>query len=174
MNRQDHASEHQEQVALFRWAEYATGRWPVLALLYAIPNGGLRPFRERTDRHGRRVRYSVEGQKLRAEGVKDGVPDVCLPVPRGPFHGLYIEMKTRRGTTSPAQRRWLAALERHGYRTAVCHGWEAAREVIVDYLGPARETSCRRPACPPPVGGYSAPRREGLEIVTEGERHDHC
>lgn len=36
------ASEHAEQVALFGWAVFASVRWPELALLHAIPNGGHR------------------------------------------------------------------------------------------------------------------------------------
>ena len=160
-------SEHEEQVALFKWAEYASGRWPVLALLFAIPNGGLRPARERTDKRGRRVRYSVEGQKLRAEGVKDGVPDLCLPAPSGPFHGLYIEMKTRTGSASQVQRQWLAALNRQGYYAEVCHGWEQARRVIEDYLGaPSRPAVSRSHPLDPPAG-YPAPRPERLGATTE-------
>ena len=58
------ASEHQEQVALFRWAEFAIARWPELALMYAIPNGGHR--------------HKAVAAGLKAEGVKRGVPDVCL------------------------------------------------------------------------------------------------
>lgn len=152
--------EHQEQVALFKWAEYAAGRWPVLELLYAIPNGGIRPSKARTDKRGRTVRYSVEAQKLRAEGVKSGVPDICLPVPSGQYHGLYIELKTRRGRPSVAQRKWIAALRRHGYRAEVCRGWEAARAVIEDYLG--AEGGNVPPAAPGQHITYPAPRPERL------------
>jgi len=162
------ATEHQEQVALFKWAEYAVGRWPVLDLLYAIPNGGLRPARERTDKRGRRIRFSVEAQKLRAEGVKSGVPDICLPVASGPFHGLYMELKTLTGRPSEAQRRWVAALLRQGYRAEICHGWEQARAVIEDYLGPAASVAPgRRPPVLPMV--YPAPRQERL-CACEAER----
>lgn len=135
------ANEHTEQVALFKWAEYASGRWPMLELLYAIPNGGVRPARERIDKRGKKVRYSVEAQKLRTEGVKPGVPDICLPVASGTFHGLYIELKTLTGSPSEAQRCWVAALVRQGYRAEVCRGWEQARRVIEDYLGPVIGTA---------------------------------
>ena len=68
-------SEHDEQVALFQWAGYQLGACPELALMFAIPNGG--------DRHP-----AVAG-KLRDEGVKAGVPDIFLPVPRGKYHGMF-------------------------------------------------------------------------------------
>ena len=35
-------SEHDEQVALFEWAALREAEIPELALLFAIPNGGLR------------------------------------------------------------------------------------------------------------------------------------
>ena len=117
MNARD---EHAEQVALFRWADIAQVRYPELALLYAIPNGGHR--------------HIQVARKLKAEGVKRGVPDICLPAPRGDWCGLYIEMKTARGTVSKVQRGWLKALQGQGHRVAVCRGWEPARLFIVEYL----------------------------------------
>lgn len=74
-------TEAQEQITLFSWA--AVQAIPELALLYHIPNGGSR--------------HKAEAARLRAEGVRSGVPDLCLPVPRGGCHGLYIELKRLRG-----------------------------------------------------------------------------
>jgi hypothetical protein len=93
-------SEHAEQAALFRWAEFARSRLPELALLHAIPNGGHR--------------HKATAARLKAEGVKRGVPDVCLPVPRGGAHGLYIELKTERGKPTPEQLGWIRALRGRG------------------------------------------------------------
>ncbi len=114
-------SEHDEQAALMGWAILQTGVWPELRLLFAIPNGGHR--------------HKAVAAKMVAEGVKRGVPDVCLPVPRGDHHGLYIEMKYGRNGTSPDQDAWLEALAGQGYKTAVCYSFEAAQRVITEYLG---------------------------------------
>jgi hypothetical protein len=95
-------------------------RWPELGMLYAIPNGG--------DRH------PVVAAKMKAEGVRAGVPDYCLPVARGGYHGLYIELKTPTGYPSREQRAWIAALREQGYRAEVCRGWEAAWDVIREYM----------------------------------------
>lgn len=119
-----HASEHEEQVALFRWAEFARARWPELALLFAIPNGG--------------ERHPAVAAKLKAEGVKRGVPDICLPVACGVFHGLYVELKSATGRASGEQRGWIDALRVQGYRAEVCRGWLQARDVIMDYLDEQR------------------------------------
>jgi len=120
MGRKAKASEHQEQVTLFKWVEIQKVAVPELALLHAIPNGGHRS--------------KVAGAKMKAEGVKRGVPDLCLPVPRGEWSGLYIEMKTKTGTVSEEQRWWLAELQKHGYRVAICRSWKAARDFIMGYL----------------------------------------
>jgi hypothetical protein len=114
-------SEHAEQTALMTWCRYNRARWPELDLLYAIPNGGHRHI-------------AVAG-KMKAEGVRRGVPDLCLPVARGLWHGLYIELKTSTGRTTPEQREWIARLQGQGYRVEVCKGWPAAAAVIEDYMG---------------------------------------
>ena len=114
-------TESEEQQAVMEWAEAESGRWPELHLLYHIPNEGRRSM--------------ATGGRLRAEGLKSGVPDLCLPSAHGNYHGLYIEMKrTQGGKTTPEQKEWLAALEAEGYKTALCRGADAAIEIITDYL----------------------------------------
>lgn len=122
-------SEHAEQAALFRWAALASRAHPELRLLYAIPNGG--------------ARNKATAGRLKAEGVRAGVPDVCLPVPRNGLGALYIELKRpgepgrAKGALRPAQREWLAALQEAGNAVAVAHGWIEARGVIERYLSEA-------------------------------------
>ena len=114
-------SEEAEQAALMRWAMYETGKWPALNLLYHIPNGGLRS--------------KATAGKMKAVGQKKGVPDLHLPVPMGKYHGLYIELKRRSGSTpTQDQADWLKALDRRGYCVCWCRGWEAAAAVLVSYL----------------------------------------
>ena len=113
-------TEHDIQVDLIRWADANTPRYPELAMLYAIPNGGRRSI-------GQAV-------KLKAEGVKPGVLDLHLPVARGGYHGCWIEMKKPGGTTSPAQAHWMHALALHGHKVALCTSSEAAQQVLLDYL----------------------------------------
>ena len=117
--RQQH--EAQEQRALFDWMAYAQNRWPELGLCFHIPNGGSRDPRE--------------AHNLRMQGVKPGVPDICLPVPRNGYAALYIELKRKSGgVLSDNQRVWLKALNRAGNRAVVCYGFDDARETILEYL----------------------------------------
>jgi len=113
-------SESEEQITLFEWAALQLRRYPDLEFLYHIPNGGHR--------------HATTARRLKAEGVKAGVPDVCLPVPKGIYHGLYIEMKAGKNKPTDNQGRWLAVLSANGYCAVVCHGWEAAAKVITKYL----------------------------------------
>jgi hypothetical protein len=110
-----------EQELVMRWADGQVDSWPELALLYAIANGGFRSKRT--------------AATLKRTGVKRGVPDLCLPVARGGFHGLYVEMKRLKGgRLSPEQKHWLNELSAQGYETTCCEGHEAAIAVIKDYL----------------------------------------
>ena len=115
--------EYQEQKALFRWSQQPQirGKYPCLKLLFHIKN---------EERSGDARSVAVD----RANGVKKGVPDLCLPVPRGGYHGLYIEMKAPNGRTSPEQDWWLEELRGQGYRASVCYCWEDAAAVILNYL----------------------------------------
>lgn len=114
-------TEAQEQATLFEWAARVQGRFPELQWMYAIPNGGSR--------------HPIEARHLKEQGVKPGIPDLFLPCARGGFHGLYIEMKRRKGgRVSIEQKKTIIALREQGYRVEVCEGWEKAREVIKEYM----------------------------------------
>ena len=113
-------TEHDEQVALIHWAKLTQSILPELALLHAIPNGGQRS--------------KATAGKLKAEGVQAGVPDLCLPVARGGYHGLYIELKHGRNQPTQEQKRWLMRLRAEGYRAEVAWEFEGALDLIERYL----------------------------------------
>ena len=79
----------------------------------------------------------MEAANLKRQGVKAGVPDLCLPVPKNGYHGLYIEMKYGRNKTTQKQEEWLKALQEQGYYVAVCYGAEEAERLIASYLNMA-------------------------------------
>lgn len=142
-------SEDDEQALLFDWAwgplvkDPATGEivraggadqeQPELARLYHVPNGGYRS--------------AQTAGRLRQLGVRPGVFDLGLDLPRGPYHGWRGELKRQRGgAPSPAQlseQEWLIG---NGYWAEVHFGWEAARRDLLRYLALPR----------PPQGGRDA------------------
>jgi len=114
-------TEHAHQVALMAWCALNFEVYPKLKLLFAIPNGG--------------ERNPVVAARLKAEGVRSGVPDLMLPVARHGRFGLFIEMKKpKQGKVQGSQAEWHRDLDTEGYGVAVCFGWEEARDCLVQYL----------------------------------------
>lgn len=113
--------EGQEQASLMR--ELAL-RFPVAAkLIYHVPNGGHR--------------VKAVAAKLKAQGVKAGIPDLVLPMARGGYFGLYIEFKAKPpydAAVSPSQDACIQALLEQGYLAIVCRGAIDASEAIRAYL----------------------------------------
>lgn len=135
-------TEHGEQVALMQWCALNRKHAPELDLLFAVPNGGERNI--------------IVAGRLKAEGVKTGVPDLFLPVPKPTqfqvptsvwYHGLFIEMKKPAarlkrapahvwdtGGVSDQQVGWLNTLTAQGYKCVVCYSWLEAANQIKLYL----------------------------------------
>ena len=122
-------AEAQHQAMVLKWTQQATirAKWPELSLLFHVPN----------ERHC----TPQQGKNLQRMGVKRGVPDLCLPVPRGQYNGLFIEMKTESGRTTDDQEWWGERLLAQGYMWEVCHGWESAVRVLEWYMSLKKEVN---------------------------------
>lgn len=114
------SSEYANQKMLFEWAKVIENKYPELKLLNASLNG---------------VRLSI-GQAMKAKraGMKKGYPDIFLPVARGKYHGLFIELKIKGGYPTKEQKWWIDKLNKEGYKACVCYGFEEAKNVILNYL----------------------------------------
>lgn len=73
--------------------------------------------------------------KMKAEGLKAGVPDLVLPVARFPYHGLFLEMKAPGKYPSSEQKWWRDALQARAYRWQLCRSGTAGITTICAYLG---------------------------------------
>ena len=114
--------EHKEQSALIRWwslqhHKYGLPEW----VLAAIPNGGHR--------------HMLTAVRLKAEGVRPGIPDLILLVPRDGYHSLLIEMKSKEGTESTEQKEIRTWLNGQKFHSLVCYGAQEAIDAIKFYLG---------------------------------------
>lgn len=142
-------SEHGIQAAVFAWAAVVTyhgfavaWEWalskdakvflkskkigvPEMQWLHAIPNGGSRG----DDAKSR----SIRGATMKAEGVREGVADIFFPVPKYPYHGLYIEMKTPTGQIRPAQKEFRTFALAQGYAFSFERNWQDAARLIQSY-----------------------------------------
>ena len=114
-------TEHEEQAAVIQWwAGYAAQHKIPENLLFAIPNGANKSM--------------ASAAKFKREGLRKGVPDLFLAVPRG-FHGLFLEMKrTVKAQVSDEQYYFAEGLMDQGYRVVFCFCAENAIRVIKEYL----------------------------------------
>jgi len=114
-------SEDQECKDFIYWTEIMKTRYQDLDMIYHVANGGRRD--------------DPEAAKFQAMGVKAGVLDYCLPVARGAYHGLYIEMKRIDGGegASDKQIAYIKRLIRQGYWVKVARGFAAARKIVEKY-----------------------------------------
>ena len=114
-------SEEQEQIAVFEWVNIMINQYPELKYLHHCPNGGLRS--------------KSEAVRFKRLGVKAGVSDLFLPVARGGFHGLWIELKRQHGgKLSAEQKEWLDGMMQEGYYAVRADGAEQACDIIYKYL----------------------------------------
>ncbi len=104
-------SESMEQILFVNWMRKTHKEHRI----FHIPNGGHR--------------NKATAGKLKAEGVSAGVPDLFIPSLR-----LFIEMKDLKGVVSKEQKNWLTYLASVGYSVAVCHGFEDAKLLIIEFL----------------------------------------
>ena len=113
--------EEGEQRAVIDWWAYRCKQHGLPEFtLFHVPNGGLR--------------HKSTAGRLKSQGVRRGIPDLLLMVPRGHLHGLAIEMKSERGRPTDAQlivHAWMLAA---GWRVEVCYSADAAINAITSYL----------------------------------------
>lgn len=117
--------ERVDQKNLIRWARMERGAHPELRWLYHIEN--------------ERKRTAAQAREAMEMGMNPGAPDLCLPVARGGFHALYIELKREKGgRLSQNQKEWRQGMRDEGNCALVCYGFEEAREAILAYLEGAK------------------------------------
>ena len=141
-------SGHQE--AIFEWRAYQVGKYPELALLHHVPNGGKRD--------------KTTATTLKRQGVRAGVPDLVLPVARCGYHGLYIELKAPGGALEQAQIDFLQAVEQEDYLALVCVGWRAAAQVLTAYMEQQEPQT-------EPLTTKATPKEGAYRYVGKGVQH---
>ena len=109
-------TEHEEQVEFVRWF-----RRNYDETIMAIPNGA------------NKSRSSAANFK--AEGLLSGAPDLFVASAKRGYHGLLIEMKRTKGSSTTAQqKKVIADLNSAGYYACVCKGAEAAKKTARWYF----------------------------------------
>ena len=89
-------------------------------LLFAVPNGGSR--------------NKLEAINLKRQGVKSGVSDVLLLIPKGGFASLCLEFKTKTGKQSDEQKEFQKQAENCGSKYVIVRSVKEAIEKVREYL----------------------------------------
>lgn len=114
--------EHDHQVAFFQILELNSRKYPQLVTgVFAVPNGGFRD--------------QATAKKLKAEGVRRGVPDILIMIPRRGYFAAAIENKAPAGRLSPEQKQMLDSLNANGYMTKICYSVDEQVKFLEWYLG---------------------------------------
>lgn len=120
-------SEHQEQLVFVRYCKIKK------ISVFAIPNG--------TYLNGTALQRAKQMNRLKAEGLEKGVPDLFIPIASSGKHGLFVEMKRQKGgTASLDQKKWIELLNEANYRAVICKGANEAIKEIEEYLNNGSET----------------------------------
>jgi hypothetical protein len=133
----DIATHHEDNESITLWQRAQFD--PVLReYLFHCPNGGNRAPRE--------------AARLKRMGVRPGVSDYILPVPRGIYHSLWVELKPDvKGyypKISTQQVEWRTLMIGAGNAAYIVKGWEVAIDIMLQYvnLDPGEWIdSCRDP-----------------------------
>ncbi len=107
-NLSNKISESELQKAFFKYVNIMAIQNPDWQMISGNPHQGGGGFQAIT-----------RGRRMQAEGQRKGYPDITINVPRGGYHGAYIELKILKGRTSPEQKDWLVKLVNYGYLATV-------------------------------------------------------
>lgn len=89
-------------------------------LLFAVPNGGSR--------------NKIEAANLKRQGVKSGVADAILLIPKKGFASLCVEFKTKTGRQSDEQKEFQIQAEKCGSKYVIVRSVKEAIEKVKEYL----------------------------------------
>ena len=74
------------------------------------------------------------GVRLKAKGVKSGVPDCLIFKPNFRYSGLALELKIKPNKTTKNQEDWLDKLEINNWKCGIAYSFDEAKGIIDNYL----------------------------------------
>lgn len=106
------------QKSCVRWfdLQYSHLSWA----LFHVPNGGTRNVRE--------------AAKLKEMGVRPGVPDLMLVLPRHGYHYLALELKVGKNKQTENQKWYQSKMTESGGKYVVIRSLDEFIECVKDYL----------------------------------------
>lgn len=86
------------------------------------------------DQQGTFEKIEWNTTKLKDIEMTFTIPKIVIPLARGIYCGLWIEVKSEKSGTSKEEEQWIKKLNMHGYYATICYSWDDAKEIIQDYL----------------------------------------
>jgi hypothetical protein len=108
-------TEHKLQVACVKWFRYQFPHY----LIFSIPN--------------ERKVSPIAGKRFKDAGRVAGIPDLCIPVPCYNYHGMFVELKSKKGKLSDNQKAVHKILE-NNYKVVTCYSFDEFQQAVKDYL----------------------------------------
>lgn len=116
-------TEQEIQYAIFEWIRALTSLRPVLSLVVAYPSQG-----------GAGEDNIRRGKVRKKEGQAKGFPDIMILVPKGKYHGAFLEVKREGEKPRKEQTEWLEELKLQGYKAEWRAGYDECIKFICEYL----------------------------------------
>ena len=113
-------NEYNSQCAFINWCILHEKKYPELSLVHSVPNEAKRSY--------------ALANHLKKSGLRSGIPDICLPYPKPPYAGLWLEFKHGKNKSTPSQLIWQAKLRAAGHRVEVVYTVDEAIRVTKEYL----------------------------------------
>jgi len=110
--------ERKLQIKCVKWFRIQYSKY--CELLHHSPNGGSRNV--------------IEAAMFKKMGTQPGFPDLFLALPKSCYHGLFIELKTKKGKLNTKQKNILQKLEQNGYKVEIIRSFEEFVTTINDYI----------------------------------------
>lgn len=124
-------SEQQEQEAFCQWLAIH----PDLKDSYfSIPNGEMRPKKLIKKKDGSYKYICPTGIKLKKAGLRKGAFDLFIAYPTITYHGLFIEMKTKKGKETEEQKKFKYDMQKKGFCAEFCYGFYEAISLVNNYI----------------------------------------
>lgn len=112
--------EAEVQTSICQVLPFIYEQYPGLDLIFHIPNQ-------------RGSRSAQDNARLKRMGVKAGIPDFFLPVRKGKYHGLFIEIKSQKGKLSDTQKEVISKINEQGYAVQVVKSVDDFLSMIDEY-----------------------------------------
>lgn len=109
--------ESKLQQSCVRWFDLQYSKFS--QLLFAIPGGGKRGI--------------ITARIMKGEGVRKGIPDFFLSIPKLHYGGMFIELKSEKGYLRPEQKQFFKAVEGN-YKCVVIRSVEQFIKEVNEYL----------------------------------------